>query len=151
MSPEYALEGVFSIKSDVFSFGVLLLEIISGKKNSGFYQADCLNLLGFAWDKWTSDGGLDLMDPVLEEAASRHILLRYVNIGLLCVQENAENRPSMSDVVSMLMNETATLSSPKQPAFAHIRSNADSKLSPDGGRPENCSVNDITVTIMEAR
>ncbi|XP_031280042.1 uncharacterized protein LOC116138469 [Pistacia vera] len=151
MSPEYALEGVFSIKSDVFSFGVLLLEIISGKKNSGFYQADCLNLLGFAWDKWTSDGGLDLMDPVLEEAASRHILLRYVNIGLLCVQENAENRPSMSDVVSMLMNETATLSSPKQPAFAHIRSNADSKLSPDGGRPENCSINDITVTIMEAR
>ncbi|KAJ0045509.1 hypothetical protein Pint_04391 [Pistacia integerrima] len=104
-----------------------------------------------AWDKWTSDRGLDLMDPVLEEAASRHILLRYVNIGLLCVQENAENRPSMSDVVSMLMNETATLSSPKQPAFAHIRSHADSKLSPGGGRPENCSVNDITVTIMEAR
>lgn len=89
------------------------------------------------------------MDPVLEAAASRHILLRYVNIGLLCVQENAEDRPSMCDVVSMLMNETATLSSPKQPAFAHIRSNADSKSSTS--RPENCSVNDITVTIMEAR
>jgi hypothetical protein len=38
MSPEYALEGLFSIKSDVFSFGVLLLEIVSGKKNTGFYQ-----------------------------------------------------------------------------------------------------------------
>ena len=39
MAPEYAMEGVFSVKSDVFSFGVILLEIISGKKNSGFYLA----------------------------------------------------------------------------------------------------------------
>ncbi|KAH7544240.1 hypothetical protein JRO89_XS15G0134700 [Xanthoceras sorbifolium] len=47
MSPEYALEGLFSIKSDVFSFGVLLLEIVSGKKNTGFYQTASLNLLGY--------------------------------------------------------------------------------------------------------
>ena len=47
MSPEYALEGLFSTKSDVFSFGVLLLEILSGKKNTGFYQSDSLNLLGY--------------------------------------------------------------------------------------------------------
>ncbi|XP_044473366.1 receptor-like serine/threonine-protein kinase SD1-8 [Mangifera indica] len=149
MPPEYALEGVFSIKSDVFSFGVLLLEIISGKKNTGFYQAESVNLLGYAWDKWTNDRALDMMDPVLEDAASEHILPRYVNIGLLCVQENAEDRPSMCDVVSMLMNETATLSSPKQPAFAHVRSQGGSRSSVT--RPENCSVNDITVTIMEPR
>ena len=46
MSPEYALEGLFSIKSDVFSFGVLLLEIVSGKKNTGIYQRDCFYLIG---------------------------------------------------------------------------------------------------------
>lgn len=46
MAPEYALEGHFSIKTDVFSFGVLLLEIVSGKKNTGFYNTDSLNLLG---------------------------------------------------------------------------------------------------------
>jgi serine/threonine protein kinase len=40
MSPEYALDGIFSVKSDVFSFGVVLLEIISGKKNTGFYQSE---------------------------------------------------------------------------------------------------------------
>lgn len=48
MSPEYALEGLFSIKSDVFSFGILLLEIISGKKSTGrLYRTNSLNLLGY--------------------------------------------------------------------------------------------------------
>ncbi len=47
MSPEYALEGLFSIKSDVFSFGVMLLEIVSGRKNTGFYQTDSFHLLGY--------------------------------------------------------------------------------------------------------
>jgi serine/threonine protein kinase len=48
MSPEYALNGIFSIKSDVFSFGVVLLEIISGKKNTGFYQSElAMSLLGY--------------------------------------------------------------------------------------------------------
>ena len=47
MSPEYALDGCFSLKSDVFSFGVILLEIVSGKKNRGFFHTDHqLNLLG---------------------------------------------------------------------------------------------------------
>jgi serine/threonine protein kinase len=47
MSPEYAMDGVFSVKSDVFSFGVLLLEIISGRRNRGVYSySNHLNLLG---------------------------------------------------------------------------------------------------------
>lgn len=47
MAPEYAIDGQFSIKSDVFSFGILLLEIISGKKNKGFYHMNHdLNLIG---------------------------------------------------------------------------------------------------------
>lgn len=47
MSPEYAMDGLFSVKSDVFSFGVLVLEIVTGKKNRGFYyQNNQRNLLG---------------------------------------------------------------------------------------------------------
>lgn len=48
MSPEYALDGFFSVKSDVFSFGVVVLEIISGKRNTGFFMSDkALSLLGY--------------------------------------------------------------------------------------------------------
>ncbi|WRX28354.1 Serine-threonine/tyrosine-protein kinase [Theobroma cacao] len=47
MSPEYAIDGLYSIKSDVFSFGVLVLEIVSGKRNRGFSHPDHHhNLLG---------------------------------------------------------------------------------------------------------
>ena len=48
MSPEYALDGIFSVKSDVFSFGVVVVEIISGKRNTGFYHSEkALSLLGY--------------------------------------------------------------------------------------------------------
>jgi serine/threonine protein kinase len=47
MSPEYAIRGLYSIKSDVFSFGVLLLEILSGKKNTDFYNRSSLSLLRY--------------------------------------------------------------------------------------------------------
>ncbi|KAJ7948564.1 Protein kinase [Quillaja saponaria] len=149
MSPEYALEGIFSIKSDVFSFGVLLLEVVSGKKNTGFYQTGSLNLLGYAWDFWTSGRGMDLMDPVLEEDSSKHKVIRYVNIGLLCVQENAADRPTMSYILSMLGNDGTVLPYPKQPAFLSLR-----KMVNDGEAEritENCSVNNMTASIMKAR
>ncbi|KAL9460117.1 hypothetical protein AB3S75_003339 [Citrus x aurantiifolia] len=150
MSPEYALEGIFSIKSDVFSFGVLLLEIVSGKKNTGLYRTDSLNLLGYAWDLWTSNRTLELIDPILEdEYSSKHMLLRYVNIALLCVQESADDRPTMNDVVSMLTNEAAALLPPKQPAFSYVRNTVTSTSST--GKTEDCSINQVTISLLEAR
>ncbi|THG15381.1 hypothetical protein TEA_013487 [Camellia sinensis var. sinensis] len=76
MSPEYALYGLFSIKSDVLSFGVFLLEILSGKKNTGFYLTDSVNLLGYAWDLWKSGMGQNLKDPILGDIPSTHMPLR---------------------------------------------------------------------------
>ncbi|KAI3466612.1 hypothetical protein Pfo_023275 [Paulownia fortunei] len=150
MSPEYAMEGLFSVKSDVFAFGVLMLEIISGKKNTGFYGSDYLSLLGYAWNMWKHDRVLELVDPILEiPSSSSSTPLRYIQIGLLCVQESPAERPLMSDVVAMLNNEETALASPQHPAFTVGRTLA--KASPREGKVEICSINDLTVTRIEAR
>ncbi|KAM4103088.1 hypothetical protein ACJW30_06G053200 [Castanea mollissima] len=149
MSPEYALEGLFSIKSDVFSFGVLLLEILCGKKNTGFYHSDSLNLIGYAWDLWKSNRALELMDPILGDTPPANVLLGYINIALLCVQESAADRPTMPDVVSMFNKEIALLPSPKRPAFSFVR--GVENLGSSNRKPEICSVNDMTVSILKAR
>ncbi|XP_062177165.1 G-type lectin S-receptor-like serine/threonine-protein kinase At1g11330 [Alnus glutinosa] len=149
MSPEYAIDGLYSIKSDVFSFGVLLLEIISGKKNTGFYNSSSLNLLKHAWGLWVYDLSLELMDPTISYPSSRSILLRFINIGLLCVQESPTDRPTMLDVVLMISNERAPLPKPKQPAFTTGRNMMDTNPTIDTAR--NCSNNSVTISIMEAR
>ncbi|XP_023912663.2 receptor-like serine/threonine-protein kinase SD1-8 isoform X2 [Quercus suber] len=149
MSPEYAMEGLFSIKSDVFSFGVLLLEILSGKKNTGFYQSDSINLIGYAWDLWRSNRSLELMDPILGDVPPVNVVLSYINIALLCVQENAVDRPTISDVILMFNKEPALLPSPKKPAFSFARGMED--LGTSKRKPEICSINDVTVSILEAR
>ncbi|RDX57950.1 Cysteine-rich receptor-like protein kinase 10, partial [Mucuna pruriens] len=124
MSPEYAMRGQFSVKSDVFSFGVLVLEIVSGKKNTNFYQSNRTNdLLSHAWKNWTEQTPLELLDPTLSGSYSRNEVMRCIHIGLLCVQENPSDRPSMATIALMLNSYSVTLSMPRQPpSFLHGRS-----------------------------
>nr|XP_023901364.1 G-type lectin S-receptor-like serine/threonine-protein kinase At4g03230 [Quercus suber] len=148
MSPEYALDGFFSIKSDAFSFGVVVLEVISGTRNTGFRQSEHgLSLLGYAWKLWREGKALDLMDQTIHETCNADEFLRCVNIGLLCVQEDPSDRPTMSNVVLMLGRETATLPTPKQPAYV-VRRSLSSKTS-STAKPE--SLNELTCTIEEGR
>ncbi|KAL9382726.1 hypothetical protein Peur_025761 [Populus x canadensis] len=118
MSPEYALDGLFSVKSDVFSYGVVVLEILSGKRNTGYFNSDeAQSLLAYAWRLWREDKALDLMDETLREICNTNEFLRCVNAALLCVQDDPSDRPTMSNVVVMLSSETANLPVPKNPAF----------------------------------
>ncbi|CAL5410904.1 unnamed protein product [Camellia sinensis] len=119
MAPEYAMGGLFSVKSDVFSYGVILLEIISGQRNSGFYLTEhAQTLLAYAWRLWSNGKELELLDPLLAGSCPVAKVVRCIHIGLLCVQEDPKDRPNMSSVVVLLVNESATLPEPNQPAFS---------------------------------
>nr|KYP40812.1 Cysteine-rich receptor-like protein kinase 10 [Cajanus cajan] len=149
MSPEYAMEGQFSIKSDVYSFGVLLLEIITGRKNSGQYEdITATNLVGHIWDLWREGKTMEIVDEFLGDSCCDQEVQRCIQIGLLCVQDYAVDRPSMSAVVFMLGNDS-TLPAPKQPAFIFKKTNYESS---NPSTSEGLySVNDVSITMIDAR
>ncbi|KAL7103546.1 hypothetical protein ACP275_08G186500 [Erythranthe tilingii] len=150
MAPEYAIDGKFSVKSDVFSLGVVLLEIVSGRKNKGFNNChNYYTLLGNAWLLWKEDKTLELMDESLNETFVESQVKRCVQVGLLCVQKFAEDRPVMPAVVFMLGTDGAVLPEPKEPAFFYERS---SSSVTSGTSPSTKSdSNTMTITDLEAR
>ncbi|KAJ0718658.1 putative protein kinase RLK-Pelle-DLSV family [Helianthus annuus] len=149
ISPEYAAHGLFLVKSDIFSFGVLVLEIVSGKKNRGFiHEEHDDNLLGHAWRLHKEGKSLDLIDECLGSSYSACEVLRSVHVGLLCVQQRVEDRPNTRTVVGMLDDE-GSLPSPKKPAFFFHQSETSSTsalplLSPS-------SVNRVTLSQVDGR
>ncbi|KAM0863716.1 hypothetical protein ACQ4PT_044366 [Festuca glaucescens] len=115
MAPEYAMRGQYSVKSDAFSFGVLVLEIVTGRKNSSFFDSErSISLLSLVWQHWSTGTVEDLADPSRSPGAQ---MLKLVNIGLLCVQDNPADRPTMSAVNVMLSSSTVSLQAPSRPTF----------------------------------
>ncbi|KAM7493134.1 hypothetical protein LguiB_027743 [Lonicera macranthoides] len=158
MSPEYAIHGHFSVGSDVFSFGVLVLEIISGKKNSYFHpSASGEDLLSHAWKMWKDGTPLELMDPTIADSHVRNEVIRCIQMGLLCVQEDLDSWPSMAAIVLMLGSYTMSLSLPEQPPFyfhSRIESQAPKGLELD--KPINnsaamVSVDEALITQIQPR
>ena len=183
MSPEYAMQGLFSVKSDVFSFGVLILEIVSGRKNTSFYNDEqyYLSIVGFvslsnwlsiifkapigncqkdytsqflsftlvifqAWKLWNDGNSMALIEPAIWDPCFRMEMLRCIHVGLLCVQETARDRPTISTIISMLNSDIVDLPFPKQPAFTErqIASNCE-HAQQDQIRISICNVTHTTI------
>ncbi|XP_050379284.1 G-type lectin S-receptor-like serine/threonine-protein kinase SD1-29 isoform X2 [Argentina anserina] len=148
MSPEYAMGGVFSEKSDVYSFGVLVLEIISGKKNTSFYIYDQqLGFLAYAWNLWNEGRGVELVDEMLGDSYSSSEVLKYVHMGLLCVQDNVVDRPTMEDIALILSSENDG-PQPKLPLFTIPNSNYHPQLHTEN---TTSSKNEASFTILGGR
>jgi hypothetical protein len=92
---------------------------------------------------------MNLMDSALNYTYSKHLVPRYVNIGLLCVQQSPADRPTMSDVISMIGNDTVSLPYPKSPAFQNVRGVDNSRLA--SVVDEIFSLNVMTDSLMVPR
>ncbi|KAH6795542.1 hypothetical protein C2S51_036528 [Perilla frutescens var. frutescens] len=150
MSPEYAFDGKFSVKSDVFSLGVVILEIVSGKKNRGFKHPSCYqNLLEQAWLLWKENREFELMDPCYNSLYVEWQVKRCIQVGLLCVQNAADERPMMPSVVLMLSSEDTVLPQPRKPGYFLNSSSSFSQRDTSGS--EESRTGSITVTEVEAR
>ncbi|CAN8240863.1 unnamed protein product [Cochlearia groenlandica] len=145
MAPEYAWTGMFSEKSDIYSFGDLLIEIISGEKISKFsHGEEGSTLLAYAWSCWCDNRETHLLDKDVVVVGSCHTLevKRCVQIGLLCVQHQPVDRPNALELLSMLTTLTYDLPSPKQPMFV-VHTRNEEKLSND--------LNEITQSVVSGR
>ncbi|XP_071904754.1 cysteine-rich receptor-like protein kinase 25 [Coffea arabica] len=117
MAPEYMRRGQFSIKSDVFSFGVVILEIVTGKKNSSFQKSeDSEDLVSYVWKHWRRGEPLALLDSSIGDSFAKNEVIQCVQLGLLCVEEYVSKRPTMVSVVNMLNSSSITLPTPHRPA-----------------------------------
>ncbi|MBA0627035.1 hypothetical protein Godav_004589 [Gossypium davidsonii] len=125
MAPEYAMHGQFSMKSDVFSFGVL------------------------CWKQWGDGSPLEMMDPKLRTNYCRNEVVKCIHVGLLCVQEDPAKRPSITKVVLMLDSNSVSLPQPQKPAYFLSSRN---ESSPPGAKGlEEVSVNEVSITEIEPR
>lgn len=98
-----------------------------------------------SWKLWNEEKALELMDPLLSDSCNPEEFLRYFHIGLLCVQEDAFDRPTMSSIIVMLKGETMTLQQPGKPPFSIGRFTEHHEFN------DGCSVNGLTVSDVLAR
>ncbi|KAK4484662.1 hypothetical protein RD792_007251 [Penstemon davidsonii] len=107
MAPEYAMRGYLTDKADVYSFGIVALEIVSGKSNTNYRpKEEFVYLLDWAYVLQEQGNILELVDPSLGSNYSKEEAMLMLNLSLLCANISPTLRPSMSSVVSMLNGET---------------------------------------------
>ncbi|XP_021974443.1 cysteine-rich receptor-like protein kinase 10 [Helianthus annuus] len=140
MAPEYALHGNLSVKADVYSYGVVVLELISGHKNSTFnLDPECDNLLDWAYKLYAKGKSLEIMDSTLATSADPNQVATCVQIGLLCTQSDPKLRPTMRQVVVMLSKNGGPLDEPTKPGYQGFKTRRTGRRSNSSSSTGNSS------------
>ncbi|CAN1283433.1 Probable LRR receptor-like serine/threonine-protein kinase RFK1 [Linum perenne] len=151
MAPEYALWGYLTDKADVYSFGVLTLEIVSGKNNTGFIPSnDCVCLLDWACQLQKGGNLSPIIDETLNSEVKKDEAEIMIKIGLLCTNASPTLRPTMSEVVNMLEGRMAVPDTIPEPSCYtdDLRFKALRDLKRHGeGQSQGFSHNSTTLTL----
>ncbi|XP_021858852.2 cysteine-rich receptor-like protein kinase 25 isoform X2 [Spinacia oleracea] len=157
MSTEETIQHEFSIKSNVFCFGVLLLAIIGSERYTNltkfFKLNDAENLLIQAWKEWREGTPLNFLDPTLMDSRWSGEALRCMHLGLLCVQGSQDDRPTMASVVFMLQHGSkVTLQPPEEPAFFFLcDAKPKTSISKEGANTIPCTINTASISKLQPR
>ncbi|CAI9761745.1 unnamed protein product [Fraxinus pennsylvanica] len=160
MAPEYLARGQLTEKADVYSFGVLLLEIVTGRQNNMSKESEySVSLLTTAWNHFQENKVDSLFDPnlMLDNYHNPDVqkeILRVVHVGLLCTQEISSLRPSMSIVLEMVVKEEEQLPEPTNPPYLYetmeLNDPREEQFSPfNYGKPE--SITTVSQSIFYPR
>lgn len=157
MAPEYITRGKLTEKADVYSFGVLVIEVVCGRKNNSYTQSSC-SVLQMVWSLYGAGKLIDAVDPSLEGNFNVEKASQMLQIGLVCVQASADLRPSMSTVVKMI-TRNHEIPQPKQPPFINSTSTEIGRGGPTPSREcrsqqdsnTQSSGNDMTESWIEPR
>ncbi|XP_018722128.2 cysteine-rich receptor-like protein kinase 1 [Eucalyptus grandis] len=137
MAPEYLMRGQLTEKADVYAFGVLVLEILSGKKNSTYTQGSS-SVLNSVWKHYKSNNLAACIDPALRGKFPVLEASRLLQISLLCTQACMELRPPMSEVIEMLHDKDRVVPQPNQPPFVNASVLFDYSSSRSSTRTHGC-------------
>ncbi|XP_066363927.1 cysteine-rich receptor-like protein kinase 2 [Miscanthus floridulus] len=163
MAPEYIVHGQLTEKADIYSYGVLVLEIITGRKshNSVASSAEGLSLMALIWRHYNAGTLMELLDPNLREQCTKEDALRVFHVGLLCAQASPNLRPPMWKVVEMLSgrDHKVVLPRPTQPPFINVKGSKNAKSDDSSGSASLLSnsdkspfsLNQLSVSGVQAR
>ncbi|KAK7411946.1 hypothetical protein VNO78_03391 [Psophocarpus tetragonolobus] len=118
-APEYAIRGELSEKADIYSFGVLVLEIICCRKNTEhILSPEKQYLPEYAWKLYENARILDIVDPKLrQDGFVEKDVMQAIHVAFLCLQPHAHLRPPMSQIVALLTFKIEMVTTPLRPAF----------------------------------
>ncbi|KAG6621515.1 hypothetical protein I3842_Q023000 [Carya illinoinensis] len=150
LAPEYALGGHLTMKADVYSFGVLILEIISSRSSAKANWGGTEKfLLEWAWQLYEEERLLEIVDPEMQGFPEEEVI-RYMKVAFFCTQAAASRRPLMSQVVDML-SRNIRLNEKELTAPGHFTGSGEASSSKKGSSSHYTSnqMSSVPVTITE--